>query len=276
MAKKLWILWCSLLLMPAGHLVRADANAYRVGIVPQLEARKLHAIWQPILDELAVATGHTFTLVGEKDIPAFEKAFAAGDYDFVYLNPWHAVIAWELQGYTPIVKDASRELKGVLVVPENSDIDEIQDLDGAEIAFPAPNAFGASLLMRADLKFLHGIDITPVYVDTHTSVYLNVVLGTTAAGGGILSTLNEQAPIVREQLRILYSTRASSPHPISAHPRVDPAVVARVTEALLAMAAHAESQAMLESIPMKGIGKATLAEYLVLRDWGLRDFYAGK
>ncbi|MFU8764638.1 MAG: phosphate/phosphite/phosphonate ABC transporter substrate-binding protein [Haliea sp.] len=276
MASKQWTLLCSLLLLLAGHSARAEETVYRVGIVPQLEARKLHAIWQPILDELTVATGHAFTIVGERDIPAFEKAFAAGDYDFVYLNPWHAVIAWELQGYTPIVKDASRELKGVLVVPENSAINEIRDLEGAEIAFPAPNAFGASLLMRADLKFLHGIDITPVYVDTHTSVYLNVVLGTTAAGGGILSTLNEQAPIVREQLRILYSTRASSPHPISAHPRVDPAVVARVTDALLAMAGDAESQALLERIPINGIGRATLAEYLVLRDWGLRDFYAGK
>jgi len=272
---KQWILLCSLLLMLAGNSVRADITTYRVGIVPQLEARKLHAIWQPILDELALETGYAFTMVGEQNIPAFEKAFAAGAYDFVYLNPWHAVIAWELQGYTPIVKDASRELKGVLVVPENSDIDEIQDLDGAEIAFPAPNAFGASLLMRADLKFLHGIDITPVYVDTHTSVYLNVVLGTTMAGGGILSTLNEQPPMVRDQLRILYSTRASSPHPISVHPRVDPAVVARVTEALLAMGGRAETRALLEQIPIKGVGKATLDEYLQLRDWGLRDFYAG-
>lgn len=250
------------------------AADFHFGVVPQMEARKLHSIWRPILDELANTTGHTFTLVGEKDIPAFENAFAAGDYDFVYMNPWHAVIGWEKQGYQPILKDASRQLRGVLVIASDGAVQKITDLEGAEIAFPAPNAFGASLVMRADLKTVYGIDITPVYVDTHSSVYLNAALGTTKAGGGIMSTLNTQPAAVRDRLDILYETRPSSPHPISVHPRVDAETVAEITAAFLALGEDPETSGLLNSIPITRIGKAVLDEYLLLREWGLRGFYA--
>ena len=62
----------------------------------------------------------------------------------------------------------------------------MQDLDGADIAFPAPNAFGASLYMRALLAEQEKININPIYVETHANVYRNVIFGRASAGGGVI------------------------------------------------------------------------------------------
>jgi phosphonate transport system substrate-binding protein len=249
------------------------AEEYTFGVVPQFETRQLHAIWKPVLEELTSSTGHTFKLLGSQNIPTFEKSVAQGEYDFIYSNPWHAVVAWEEQGYIPIIRDSSRDLTGILVVQKNGAIRAIRDLKNTEIAFPAPNAMGASLLMRSELKRMHDIDIHPIYVGTHSSVFLNVVVGSIRAGGAVMSTFLEQPKEIRDRLIVLHETRAISPHPISAHPRVPSSVVADVSLALQHMNTDHQKKRLIEQIPMYQAGPASLDEYLILKDWGVGDFY---
>lgn len=253
-----------------------SAAEYRVGVVPQFEAQRLNKVWLPILDELGKRTGDSFVLVTSKSIPEFEKAFQRGDFDIAYMNPWHAVVAYQAQQYLPIVKDGDRKLKGILVVHKDSGITDVKQLDGAEISFPAPNALGASLLMRADLKQLHGIDIIPKYVQTHSSVYLNVALQSTKAGGGVKRTLKEQMPALQNKLTVLYETRAVNPHPIVVHPRVPADATLRISAALLAMTSAVDAQQLLSEIPMRRAVAANIDEYLPLIGWGLNDFYVSE
>ena len=267
-----WAMW----LLTAAIVVLSPAlraEEYTVGVVPQFEARRLHAAWQPLLDALAARTGHSFKILGNASIPEFEQSYQNGEFDFIYSNPWHALIALETQGYLPIVRDGARQLKGILVVAKNSDITDVAQLDGKEIAFPSPNALGASLLMRADLSRIFNIDITPVYVDTHTSVYLNVALGTTAAGGGVMRTLNEQPQNISGQVRVLYETRGMPPHPISVHPRVPESVRNAVQQALVELGAAPSTNPLFADIPMQQPTATRSEEYLILEDWGLREFY---
>jgi phosphonate transport system substrate-binding protein len=94
-------------------------NRYSVGVVPQFEARELAAIWIPILAELSKRTGLRLTMKGSPRIPEFEIAFEAGEFDFAYMNPYHAMIAARKQGYIPLVRDAE-PLYGVLAVRKDS------------------------------------------------------------------------------------------------------------------------------------------------------------
>lgn len=246
---------------------------YTVGVVPQFEARKLVGIWQPILDALKQRTGIHFRLEGSKDIPEFEARLARGDYDFAYLNPYHALVAGRDPGYVPLVRDGGRSLYGILVVRKDSPIVDVKELDGAEIAFPAPNALGASLLMRAELANGHGLTITPKYVKTHSSVYLNVLLGQTPAGGGVMGTFNQQPATIKDQLRTLFVTRDMAPHPLGVHPRVAPADRIKVTKALLEMAQTESGQALLAKVPFVQLIGTNYAEYEMMKDWGLEDYY---
>jgi phosphonate transport system substrate-binding protein len=246
---------------------------YRFGVVPQFEQRKLFNTWRSIIDELAHRTGLRFKLVGSSKIPVFEQKYMQGDYDFAYMNPYHILKAYASQGYLPLVRDGGRKLKGILVIPRDSLIQSVRELAGKRVAFPAPNALGASLLMRAELAKLHGVDVLPYYVQTHSSVYLHVALGLTEAGGGVKSTLNLQKPELREKLRVLYETRSVAPHPISVHPRVPKVHRKRVRQALLEMAQTEKGAALLAKIPMHKAVAANLEDYTVMSSWGLEAFY---
>jgi len=251
----------------------ADEHEYRFGVVPQFEPRKLANIWIPILEQLEQRTGFKFKMVGSPKIPDFEVSFLEGEFDFAYMNPYHAMLAGEEQGYVPLIRDGGRKLSGVLVVGKDSPIQNVADLNGQKVAFPAPNALGASLLIRADLEEVYGVKVKPVYVQTHSSVYLNVVLDQTAAGGGVLSTLKNQKPEIQDKLRVLYTTREMAPHPVTAHPRVPQAHQDAVQQVFLDIAKTEAGQALLRKIPMKSAMPAHLQDYKVLKQWGLEKYY---
>lgn len=259
------------LLLIESHIV--FSHEYTVGVVPQFSSQKLNEIWQPLLVEVSNRTGVTLKLVTEKSIPAFEKSFQEGKYDFAYMNPWHSVIAYEKQGYIPFIKDGSRKLRGILVVNKEALITNITELDGYEVAFPSANALGASLLIRSDLKQLFDLNIKPLYVKTHPSVYFNVALKKTIAGGGVMGTLQTQPKNLQEKLKVIYQTREVSPHPITSHPRVPLEVKKKIQTAFIAISNDPHYQYLLNGIPIDKAVEATTSDYAVLKEWGLDEFY---
>ena len=266
---KISLIW---LVLAANNSARAE-QVFTFGVVPQFEARALAAIWMPILEELGQRTELKFELVGSPRIPEFEEGFEKGEFDFAYMNPYHLLVANERQGYIPLVRDGGRQLFGVLAVRKDSPIQSVSELDGQIISFPAPNALGASLLMRADLDAIHNIKFESVYVSTHTSSYLNVVLGRAAAGGGVMGTFNKQDGEVKDLLRILYETRRMPPHPIAAHPRVPADIREKVQQAFIEMAATELGAEMLANIPIQEAILAELADYKDLGEWGLENYF---
>lgn len=255
--------------LPAGH---AWSDTITVGVVPQFEALRLASTWLPILEDIGERTGHTFEMVGAPTIPQFEVAFEAGEYDVAYMNPYHAVMAEQAQGYVPIVRDGSRKLFGILAVRNDSPLQDVKELDGKRIAFPAPNALGAALLMRAELDMLHGIKVEESYVSTHSSAYLHVMLGTADAAGGVKSTLESQSDDIKDNLRILYETAKVPPHPIVVHPRIDEDIRIALQEAILELAATEEGHEMLSKIPMREAIATDSEEYQPLREMSLENY----
>lgn len=254
------------------HASAAPEKTYTFGVVPQFEQRKLYATWKPIVDELSKRTGLTFNLVTTLKIQDFEKAFMRGEFDFTYVNPYHVVQVRDAQGYIPLVAD-SAPLRGIIVVRKDSPIQKASELDGKTVAFPSPNALGASLLVRADLEQVHHASITPSYVTTHSSVYLHVAKDLVAAGGGVEKTLQEQSDDIKSQLRVIYTTRSCPSHPVTAHPRVPKEVREKVRKALLAMNEASEGKEMLLKIPAKQLIPVDYADYAVMRAWGLEKYW---
>jgi len=257
----------------AHQAIAADDKTYIVGIVPQFETHRLHSIWRPILTELEQRTGLKFKLRGSPTIPGFEQEFLNGQFDFAYMNPYHVLLANKEKGYIPLVRDHGKKLYGVLVVTTDSPYKSVRDLDNKTIAFPAPNALGASLLIRADMQDVHKIHITPKYVKTHDSVYLNTAMKRTNAGGGVQKTFNNQPDKIRNRLRVIYKTREVAPHPFVAHPRINNDITDRVKNALIAMGQEEKSRQLLGEIPIKQIGPSSMADYQPLSLMGLERFY---
>lgn len=227
---------------------RADEDrVYSVYVVPQISAVLLYKNWSPFLDLLSKATGLKFELKLQKSIPAFEEKLFSGQPDFSFMNPYHQVVAKEKHGYTPLIRDGEKKLIGILVVRNDSPLKTIDELNGQTIAFPAPNAFAASLYTRA-LLVKQNITINPHYVKTHSNVYRSVLLEDVIAGGGVNNTLEREAENVRNQLRIIYQTPPSAPHPFSVHPRVPIAIQEKVKAAFLALTQDPANQSFFNKI----------------------------
>lgn len=230
-------------------LAQGEPPAYTVSIVPQFQAVEISRVWAPVLERVGREAGVTLQLKVAKDIPSFEDDFQAGKPDFAYLNPYHQVMARKAQGYVPLVRDA-KLLTGILVVRQDDPIQSVHALQGKTVAFPAPNAFGASLLIRAHLAEQEKIAITPFYAKTHTNAYRQTMMGKAAAAGGLRATLDKEPPEVRAMLRVLMETPGAAPHPLSAHPRVPTKVQQAVRAAMLKLATDPDLQDNFRDIPM--------------------------
>jgi phosphonate transport system substrate-binding protein len=260
-------------LMALSSSLFAKQEIYTIGIVPQFDTRHIEKVWRPILDDVEKKTGVKFRIEGSSTIPAFEDQFLRGRFDFAYMNPYHALQAAEAHLYEPLVRDVERKLYGIIVVRKDSGIKKVEDLDGKLIAFPAPNALGASLIPRAEFARDYKIKIKPKYVQSHSSVYLNVILGRAAAGGGVQKSLSQQKESVRNKLQIIHKTPEFAPHPLVVHKRVDKEVREKVLRAFLQLGESEIGRGMLRKIPIMKIGRATLQDYKPIERFGLEEFY---
>lgn len=231
-----------------GH---ADSvHQYSFSVVPQQDAIITQRNWAPFLKALSLRTSMQFRLVIPRSIPDFEANLLQGHSDFSYMNPYHALLSRHKKGYEPLIRNGKKELQGILVVRRDSDISDVMELNGKEVVFPSPNAFGASLLMRALLHSKLGIDILPRYVDTHANVYRNVLYKKALAGGGVNKTLHQEHPKMQERLRILYKTPGSASHPIAVHPRVPSILAQRVQQGILDMWQDKNERVLLEQVQL--------------------------
>ena len=224
-----------------------STKIFMVSVVPQLPRAVTYAKWSPLLEAIGRNTKQCFDLVVPETIPAFEKLLLKGEPDFAFVNPYHEVMAKKRKGYIPLLMDGRSKLTGILVVQVNSPIKSIQELQGKEVAFPAPNAFAASLLIRAELA-KKGIFIKPKYLKTHASSYRAAAIGDVVASGGVNLTLQREESALRESLRVLYETSGYAPHPFIANPRVPVAIRKAVTDAFIALSESESGQKMLDEI----------------------------
>ncbi len=228
---------------------QSSSKVYTVSIVPQKPASEIYSIWSPLLDRIGHQAGMCFTLTLQANIQDFEARVLTGDPDFSWMNPYHAVMAHNKLGYIPLVRDGKDLLSGLLVVRRDSSIDSVDMLKDARIAFPSPNSFAASLLIRAMLD-KKNVPFKPIYVKTHSNVYRATVIDDVKAGGGVNNTFLSEPVSLQNELRELYQTPGYAPHPLMVNPRVPKADQEAFTHAFLALTDTPETKALLLKIPM--------------------------
>jgi len=251
---------------------QVSTKVYTFDVVPQFPAAKIYTTWSPLLQRIGQDAGLCFELRVSASIPEFEQRFLKGESDFTFLNPYHAVLAYQKKKYQPLLADTQDLLTGILVVRSDSPIKNLNDLKGKNVSFPAPNSFAASLLIRAELA-KQKIDINPVFVKTHSNVYRSVINKDALAGGGVNNTLDNEAPEVRQQMRVLYETPAYTPHPIATHPSVTSEVRERFLKAMVKLSQDEEGQKLLDGINLNKPQAVNYAKhYKVLESLQLEKF----
>jgi len=235
-------------------------KVYIFDVVPQFTASKIYTTWSPLLQRVGQEAGLCFDLRVSASIPDFEQRLLRGEPEFVFLNPYHAVLANQKKKYQPLLADSEDVLTGILVVRSDSPIKNLEDLKGKSLAFPSPNSFAATLLIRAELV-KHKINITPIFVKNHSNVYRGVISRDSVAGGGVNNTLENEAPEIRQQLRVLFETPGFTPHPIATHPSVSAAVRERFLKAMIKITQDEEGRKLLDAVSLSKPQAVTYAKH---------------
>lgn len=244
--------WCIAMVWLPRAIAASPDTCYSFAVVPQQNVVELAQRWTPFLARVAKDSGIPLCFATAPDIPSFYRRLEKGEYDFAYMNPYQYVLFHRLTGYTAFARAKDQRLQGIVVVHKESGIADLQDLAGRELAFPSPTSFAASILIQAELR-QRGIPFQPRFVASHESAYRNVAGGFFAAAGGIPRTLGLADDKTRESLRVLWTSRPYSPHPIAHHPRIHRDAVAALLQTMVRMAGGANGPALLSAIGFTGI-----------------------
>lgn len=261
-----WMLALGLVLALCARPAPA-AGGFIVGVVPQQSPAELARRWGPLLTRLGELTGKEFVFETAPSIPVFEERLAAGRYDFAYMNPYHYVVFHDKGDYQALAKEKGVRIRGILVVPRESAIQDVAELRGKRVAFPAPAAFAATILPLATLKSL-GIEVTPTFVSSHDSVYLGVARRYFEAGGGIERTFQSMEPGIRDALRILWTTPPYTPHAVACHERIAEEDRAAFVSGLERLGQTPEGQEILAKANFKGFETARDEDWNDIRSLG--------
>ena len=248
------------------------ASPYSFYVVPQLAVSETYLAWTPVLDQIGKRLNVCFDLKVPSGIPLFERDLIEGKPDFAFMNPYHLLPAKTSHGYIPIIADGENKLSGIIVVRKDSGIRSLKELDGAKLAFPAPNSMAASLLIRITLD-QRNIQITPEYVKTHGNVYRSVALGDYIAGGGVNYTFQRESPALKNELRVLFETQKITPHPVAVHPRVSAQIRQAVARIFIELGKDSRMKNKLDQIQIpRPIAVNYERDYQNLERIGLEKF----
>jgi phosphonate transport system substrate-binding protein len=260
---KHFLLLLSILLVFSRPLA-ADDKVYTFAVIPQQGLSELAEAWLPFVDWLSKASGVKLRFISAPDIPSFEQKLSQGAYDIAYMNPYHYVVFHDTSGYQALAKEKGRKLQGIIVVHKDSDLKDIHALNSATCVFPAPAAFAASMVPRAALR-QQGINITPKFVASHDSVYLNVAKRKYVAGGGVNRTYSMLDESVRSQLRVLWTTTEYTPHAIATHPKLPAKAAVALQHAMTRIGTDVQGQQLLKRIGLIDIESAQDSDWNDIR-----------
>lgn len=194
------------------HLAQtvAEPNAFSFGIVPRWTPTRLAERWIPVLRSVSDACGVKLHMASAPSIGVFADRVNEGWYDFIFANPAQ-YLSGQSRGLYSAFARAPRPLSGIVFVSIFKPHDGIESLANATIAFPSPHAFGATLVVRAELDRL-GLPIRPRFVRSHDSAVQNVLKGATQAGTTVESIFEGLDPNIRGKLQVIYRTKGYTPH----------------------------------------------------------------
>lgn len=201
--------------------------------------------WNPLLAWISSRSGVPLRLRLGKSGEQTSGMVQRGEFDFVYTNLTF-LPGNQGAGYRAIARPAGPGIRGQLVVLEDSPVRSLDQLRGAEVAFPHRHAFAAYFLAMGALQRA-GIDVKPVFAGNQEGAIGQLRSRRVAAAAVNSQVMRDFAERESLPYRVLWSSEEQAAIPISAHPRVPSSRVRAVQEALLAMSGDPEGARMLQA-----------------------------
>ena len=168
-----------------------------------------------------------------------------GAYDFLYTNHFFTPDRDRL-GFRVIARPAGRGIRGQIVVPQDSPIRSLQELNGKEVAFPTQDAFAAYWLpMDALLKAK--LNVKPIFTSNQEASFAQLKVGTVVAAAVNDTVIERYARREGFEYRLLWNSELYNDLCIMASPKVAKEKVAAVRDAFVSMVSDPEGRKVLEA-----------------------------
>lgn len=234
----------TLSIMLAGRGYAQD-KVWSFGGKPLRSVQLTAEYWNPILKYVSQKSGIPLELKVESTAPEHSAKIGEGGYDFAYSNhifkPHNAAV-----GYEVIARTKEEPIRGEIVVPLNSPVKTIKDLNGREVGFPSSAAFVA-YAVTLDAMAKQGVSVKPVFGGNQEGIMAQLKVGKVMAACVNSQIMKEFAEREHFKYRVIWQSQEYQNIPIIAHPRVPAKVVAAVTHALIGMSADPEGMHILKA-----------------------------
>jgi phosphonate transport system substrate-binding protein len=184
--------------------VHAQDLAYNFSPVNQFGIQLTAAYWNPIISYVSEKSGVKLNLKIGRTSADTTSYVLAKEVEFVFSNhlfsPEREKLGWKVFG-----RRQTPELHGEIVVPDDSSITDLAQLNGKEVVFAGPEAFIVYKVPYAHLLSLK-INVKPVFAGNQDAAFAQLFSGKALAAGANSQLQQGYARRENKKFRVLWSS----------------------------------------------------------------------
>ena len=237
-----------LLIAAAAFSLNVSAQAkksYTFYVLNQRSVALTAQYWNPIMTYVSKKSGVPLELKLSKTAQEGNAIAEKGGYDFQYTNHFFTPDRDRL-GWKVIARPAGPGIRSQIVVPEDSPIQTLHDLNGKDVGFVTPDGFTGywlpyDALLRAKVK------VNVVFTGNQEASSAQLRVNKIAAAGVNSSVMARYGRREGFAYRALWTSEVYQDLCIMANPKVPADKIAAVRAALIGMVHDAEGRKVLEA-----------------------------
>ena len=247
----------------------SDPDPLRVGLVPNISPQEQEARYEPLGDYLSVQLGREVELVVPTSYPAVVEAMTSGELDLAYFGGLTYVQARNQAEVTPLVTEINPRTgdttyHSIIVVPDESDIQEVEEIEGRTFAFGSANSTSGSLypaIMLQEAGIDYRTDLKEfIYTGGHDATAQAISNGGVDAGGledRILYRLEDEGAVDEETIRVIEESDPIEGYPWAVRAAISDELKEQIAQAFLDI----EDPALLDLLRAQGYQRVEPEDY---------------
>jgi phosphonate transport system substrate-binding protein len=247
----------------------AEPDPLRVGLVPNQNPESVEAQYEPFGDYLSEQLGREVELTVPTSYTAVVEAMVNDELDLAYFGGLTYVQARDRAEVTPLVTEVNPRTgdttyHSVIIVPSDSDIEEVGDIKGGTFAFGSANSTSGSLypaIMLQDAGIDYRTDLGEfTYTGGHDATAQAVANGGVDAGGledRILYSLIDKGTVEEDSVRVIEESEPIEGYPWVARGALTDDLKEQITDAFL----NLDDPALLDLLRAESYEKVEPEDY---------------
>ena len=223
----------------------AAQQSYSFHVLNQRSIALTAQYWNPILTYVGRKSGVPLELKLTKTAQEGNLIAEKLGYDFLYTNHFFTTERDRL-GYKVIARPAGPGIRSQIVVPEDSPIQTLQDLNGKDVAFVTPDGF-TGYWLPYDALLRSKVKINVVFTGNQEASSAQLRVNKVAAAGVNSSVMARYGRRESFAYRALWTSEIYQDLCIMANPKVPSEKVAAVRAAFINMVKDPEGRKVLEA-----------------------------